>query len=210
MMAADVPRPPQEPSVADPRPHVFVSYASDDHLRVAPVAAALDGAGVRVWIDRSGIPGGANYGREIVAAIQDSAALVLCCSAAAFASRNVRQEIALAWKFERPILPLLLEQVDVPIDLAYWLEAAQWLEILDRAEDDWRPEVLRGLERVGVAVSPPHRDSPPGRDTLGPVRLPTPLTALLGRDIEVHEVVSFLGSRRLVTLTGPGGGSQGN
>ena len=94
--------------MADPHPHVFVSYASDDRLRVAPVAAALDRAGVRVWIDRSDIPGGANYGPEIVTAIEASAAMALCCSAAAFASRNVRQEIALAWKFERPILPLLL------------------------------------------------------------------------------------------------------
>ncbi len=187
-------------------PHVFVSYASPDHARVLPLVAALERAGIPVWLDRTGIPGGANYGPEIVAAIRESGALLVCCSAAAFASRNVRQEVALAWKHERPILPLLLERATVPDDLAYWLEAAQWVEVLDRPERDWLPEVLHGLVRAGVAVAPPPRDAPPSStDTPGPIRLPTPLTALLGRDAEVRQVVGLLASHRLVTLTGPGG-----
>ena len=39
----------------------------------------------------------------------------------------------------------------------------------------------------------------------GPVLLPSPLTALLGRDAEVGEVAGLLAVHRLVTLTGPGG-----
>ena len=102
-------------ATADPdRPHIFVSYASADRERMTPVVGALERAGVRVWVDHSGIPGGASYGREIVTAIRGSTVLLLCCSAAAFASRNVRQEVALAWKHERPILPLLLEPVEIP------------------------------------------------------------------------------------------------
>src|SRR5215204_2644724 len=124
---------------------VFVSYASTDVERVRGLVAVLERAGVRAWVDRAGIPGGVPYGPEIVAAIKASAALVLCCSAAAFASRNVRQEVALAWKSERPILPVRLEPVATPDDLAYWLEAAQWVELLDRPEDQWLPEVLRSL-----------------------------------------------------------------
>src|SRR5215207_10107876 len=207
MMAAHRPRSSQEPPVADPAPpHVFVSYASADHARVLPVVTALERAGVRAWIDRSGIAGGANYGPEIVAAIRESGALLVCCSAAAFASRNVRQEVALAWKHERPILPLLLERVAALDDLAYWLEAAQWVEVLDRGEGDWLPEVLRGLERLGVAPDPP---TPPAREDegvpLAAVRLPTPLTDLLGRDAEVRDAAALLAGHRLVTLTGPGG-----
>ncbi len=60
--------------MADPAPpHVFVSYASTDHARVAALVAALERAGVRAWLDRTGIPGGATYGPEIVAAIRESA-----------------------------------------------------------------------------------------------------------------------------------------
>ena len=56
--------PPSEPGLDLPPssqqggPGVFVSYASGDRERVLPVTAALEGAGVRVWLDRTGIPGG--------------------------------------------------------------------------------------------------------------------------------------------------------
>ena len=63
---------PSTPEAAEPG--VFVSYASTDVDRVRGLVTALERAGVRAWIDRSGIPGGANYGPEIVAAIRGSAA----------------------------------------------------------------------------------------------------------------------------------------
>ena len=88
-MADAAPQP--DPAV----PHVFVSYASADRERVMSVVAALRGAGVTVWLDRQGIAGGENYAAEINAAIQRCAVLMLMCSAASLASRNVKQEIAL-------------------------------------------------------------------------------------------------------------------
>ena len=44
------------------RPHVFVSYASGDRERALAVVGALERAGVRVWVDRAGIPGGVSVG----------------------------------------------------------------------------------------------------------------------------------------------------
>ena len=190
-------------SADPPAPHLFVSYASADRARVVPIVAALEGAGVRVWVDRAGITGGASYGPEIVTAIRVSRALLLLCSAAAFASRNVRQEVALAWKHVRPILPLLLEPSPIPDELAYWLEAAQWIEVLDRPEGDWLPEVVRALNRLGVRGESVPVPEPVAR--AAEVHLPTPLTGLVGRERELTEVVALLASHRLVTLTGPGG-----
>ena len=124
-------------------PYVFVSYASADRDRVLPVVALLEQAGVRVWIDREGIHGGANYAKVISDAIRDAAALVLMASPASLASRNVKQELALGWRFEQPYLPLWLDPVDIPDDLAYWLEASQWIEVLDRPEHEWLSEFGR-------------------------------------------------------------------
>src|SRR4051812_494934 len=120
-------------------PYIFISYASADRPRVLPLVEALERAGVRVWLDREGIHGGANYGREIAAAIKDAAALVLMASPMSLASRNVKQEIAVAWEYERPYLPLLLEAVTIPDDVKYWLTAAQWVEVLDEPEAGWLP-----------------------------------------------------------------------
>ncbi|CAA9527430.1 MAG: hypothetical protein AVDCRST_MAG73-519 [uncultured Thermomicrobiales bacterium] len=190
-------------------PRVFVSYASGDRDQARSVVAVLERVGVRAWIDVAGIAGGQSYGPEIVAAIRGCAALVLLCSEASLASRNVRQEVALAWKHGRLILPLLLEPAVIPDELAYWLEAAQWVEVLDRKEDAWLPEVVRALARSGVAPGPlaPSLAIPPEHPPLAHAVawLPTPLTALLGRDAEVAELVGLLATHRLVTLTGPGG-----
>ena len=181
--------------------HLFVSYSSADQDRVLRIADALEGAGFSLWIDRLGIPGGLSYGPEISAAIKSGAAMLLMCSSAAFASRNVRQEIQLAWKHERPILPLLLEPVGIPEDLEYWLEGCQWIEILDRPADDWLAEIARALSRFDIRID---RAAPPAQVTRQ-LNVPTPLTALLGREDEVQVVAGLLGAHRLVTLTGPGG-----
>ena len=55
-------------------------------------------------------------------ALRGCPAVALMCSAASLASRNVRQEIMLAWRYDRPILPFLLEPTTFPDDVAYWLE----------------------------------------------------------------------------------------
>ncbi|MDQ6834003.1 MAG: toll/interleukin-1 receptor domain-containing protein, partial [Chloroflexota bacterium] len=143
---------------ADNQPYVFVSYASADRARVMPVVAALEQAGVSVWLDQQGIAGGENYGTVIADAVKGSAALLLMASAASLTSRNVKQEIALGWRFERPYLPLLLEAVAIPDDVKYWLTAAQWVEVLDTPEAAWLPQVLTALAPLGITPAIPQQE----------------------------------------------------
>jgi TIR domain-containing protein len=107
------------------RPEVFICYASQDRDRVLPIAEELEAAGVRVWVDRNKIGGGSNYGQEIVRAIKGCKVLVVMCTEASMQSRNVRQEIQLAWNYEQSYLPLLLEPVRFPEQVQYWLEGCQ-------------------------------------------------------------------------------------
>ncbi len=139
-------------------PYVFVSYSSVDRERVLPLVDQLEQAGVKTWIDREGIHGGANYAKVISEAIKGASAILLMTSTASLSSRNVRQELALGWRFERPYLPLLLESVPVPDDLAYWLEGSQWIEVLTRPESEWLASLGKALEpleiRLGIASTP--------------------------------------------------------
>src|SRR5713226_5922935 len=106
---------------------VFISYSNQDRDRVLWIADQLEAAGVHVWVDRHKIPGGASYGREIVQGIKNCKVLALMCSWASVGSRNVIQEVKVAWKYERRYLPLLLEPVSIPDELQYWLEGWQWI-----------------------------------------------------------------------------------
>lgn len=188
--------------------YVFLSYASADRARALAIADRLEAAGIHVWIDRQAIAGGASWGTEIVDAIEHAALVVVCCSAAAFASRNVRQELQLAWRSERPYLPLRLDDTDAPKEVRYFLEGCQWVDVLDRSQVEWLPDVLRALAGMGIEgrKAPDlerHTDGPPPADI--PTNLPIPLTNCLGREREIADVRELLAAHRLVTLTGPGG-----
>lgn len=191
------------------QPYVFISYASADRERVLSIVDALRDAGIACWIDQHGIEGGANWGLRIAEAIEGCAAIVLMSSAASLASRNVRQEIALGWKYNRPYLPLLLDTSTVPKEIEYWLETAQWVEVLDQPGELWLPKIVNALSHLGLAHDPPATpDGPAAQRTPSQqprVSVPAPLTALVGRKTEIREVAELLSPARLVTLTGPGG-----
>jgi hypothetical protein len=174
------------PSASEP--YVFVSYASADRDRVLPVVRELQNAGYRVWLDLSNISGGANYGAEIVEGIKDCAVLVVACTPAALESRNIRQEIQLAWKYQRPYLPLLLEPTTFTPQIEYWLEGHQWVEVLDYPVDTWLPNVLAALNQLKIvpaagAQQPAARPSrtrrhPPKAAASGALLDPSPTSVL--------------------------------
>lgn len=142
---------------------VFVSYASADRACVGQIANVLEEAGIAVWRDEKEILGGECYGPAIVEGIQNSRAIVLMCSDRSFRSKNVNQEIRLAWKYSIPYIPLLLEKISYPEQVEYWLEGNQWIEVLDEPHEKWLPTFLRALERITtkneVTVEPRRRAS---------------------------------------------------
>jgi hypothetical protein len=132
---------------------IFISYSSSDAGRVLPLADQLERAGMSVWLDRRKIPGAAIYGPEIVRAIRECRLFALICSDAAVRSRNVNQEILLAWKYEKPCVPLLLAPISFPEQIEYWVEGRQWIEILSHPPEVWLPRVQESL-RAAINSTP--------------------------------------------------------
>ena len=196
--------------------HVFLSYASVDRERALRVADALDAAGVPVWVDRRGITGGAEWAGEIAAAIRGCRVLVVLCSEESLASRNVRRELQLAWDRDKPILPLLLDRTEFSDAVAYFLQGRQWVEILDRPEAVWLPELLAAIGRFDdgderrpddTLASAPVPSSPQANRVPLAGILPSSPTPLIGREAELAHLIALLrrDDTRLVTLVGPGG-----
>ncbi len=187
-------------------PECFVSYASVDRPRTMQIVDVVRSQGLEVWIDQAGIAGGTSYGTEIANALRDADAVVLIASDASLASKNVRQEIMLAWRYDKPIIPLILHPLVFPDDVAYWLEGSQWIEVLDREPDEWLPKLRQALARHGigrVANVPEQGSEHVPLTAIG--NLPEHLPAILGRGQEIDELLTLLGVVRTVTLTGPGG-----
>jgi len=128
--------------------HVFISYTSSDRAQAIALADALEAQGVPVWIDRRSIEGGANWNAAIVRGIKDCAVFLVVGSARAFGSPNVQRELNLAVDENKPLLPLLLEQVTPPDEVRYALAGRQWLDARDGAQEAWLPRVLSAIKRL--------------------------------------------------------------
>lgn len=136
------------------RGYAFMSYASVDRERVEPIVQALVDAGLNVWMDRHDLQAGTNWAAEIVQSIRGCSALLIACSPAAFESRNVRQEVQIAGKYNRPYIPLILEPAEFPAEVEYQLEGWQWVEVGDLPAGAWLPGLIEALGRYDVAPIP--------------------------------------------------------
>jgi hypothetical protein len=126
--------------------YLFVSYASRDQDRVLPVVDRLNRLGIRFWIDRYQIQGGADYSQEVPRAIGKAHGVIVFLSTHAFASKNVKKELNIAWKKDKPVLPLLLEKVEIPDDFLYNLEAVQSIAMFGEGEARWLQAVQQALQ----------------------------------------------------------------
>jgi TIR domain-containing protein/uncharacterized protein DUF4384 len=135
-------------------PEVFISYTSKDRDKVVDLAAWLERAGVGIWRDQNEILGGENYGPKIVNAIKNAKVLLVCCSDAAMRSKNVKQEIQLAWHYNVAYFPVMLELVNYPEQVEYWLHGWQYVKLFDEPIEIAVSKILAGLGSAGVGSRP--------------------------------------------------------
>lgn len=115
----DVP-PPQSPGcmkglhVAETGWRVFISYARVDEQWVKQVEHELRRRGHRIWRDRSDLTGGESWAAEIDEAVSASDHFLLFLSDAAARSKQVARELALALELDRNVVPVLLEDCEIP------------------------------------------------------------------------------------------------
>lgn len=124
----------------------FVSHARRD---ARPVRAILDearAAGHAFWIDRADSePGGRGPGAAALA-IRAAKGVVVFCSPAASGSDRVRRAAALAARFEKPILTVILAGARPPDRLLFPLASHFAVDI--GADPDWRIHFLEALESL--------------------------------------------------------------
>jgi TolB-like protein/Flp pilus assembly protein TadD len=123
---------------------IFISYSRKDSAHAEQLAELLVSVGLTCWIDRHGIEAATSWSGEITKAITECMAFVVMLSPNSIASSNVRKEVSLASERQKTILPLDLEPVELPDDLAYHLAGIQ------RAPMTNIDAVIRALEKLGV------------------------------------------------------------
>jgi hypothetical protein len=105
----------------------FISYASEDATTAEQIRGLLESLGAKCWIAPDSISPGEPYTRAIPKAIRESGSVILLFSKSSDASEDVNNEITLARKYKKPVIPIRIENVE-PDFLEYHLGVPQWID----------------------------------------------------------------------------------
>lgn len=125
---------------------IFISYKKEDLKRVEPIARALAQAGYDVWWDHR-IPPGRTYREVIGAALQNAKCVIVVWSNLSASAQWVLDE-ADEGKKRNVLLPLLIDEVEIPYGFRQ-IEAAR---LLGWEGDVAHPEWLGVLDAIAHFV----------------------------------------------------------
>jgi len=95
----------------------FISYSREDSEFALRLARDLKAAGINVWLDQLDIEAGHEWDNAIEGALTQAPRMILILSPASAASRNVRNEVAVALDEGKMIVPILYRDCTVPLQL---------------------------------------------------------------------------------------------
>ncbi|MCW5519393.1 toll/interleukin-1 receptor domain-containing protein [Aureitalea sp. L0-47] len=96
---------------------IFFSYSRDNSDFVLGLAKDLRDTGANVWLDQLDIKPGTRWDKSIETALEDSGTLLVVLSKSSVASHNVMDEVSYALEEGKTVVPILLEECDVPFRL---------------------------------------------------------------------------------------------
>ncbi|XP_077861425.1 uncharacterized protein LOC100370439 [Saccoglossus kowalevskii] len=113
LKAADEVIPEAPPDFTHPPP-VFISYQWDHQSEVKTLKEHLEMAGYECWMDIGQMGGGDKLYEKIDEGLRGAKIVLSMCSEKYSQSKNCNHEINLASLLNKPIIPLLLEEIDWP------------------------------------------------------------------------------------------------
>ena len=115
--------------------HVFISYSTKDEDVAFATCSFLESNGIACWIAPRDIPAATLFPEAIVQGIRNAGMVLLVASENSFASNQVGNEIVQAGALKKTILPLIISDVEIPDNFAYFIGGTQWIEATTSLKD---------------------------------------------------------------------------
>lgn len=127
------------------RRFLFVACVPEDETRLRPILDLIERDGHVLWIDHAHLPSGPSYPRDAAAVLSACQAMVVFCSQASYASSTIRGEIATAFKLEKPILPVRLDDAPMPDAFSFYL--GRW-PLVRMDDPHWKVRLRSATEAI--------------------------------------------------------------
>ncbi|MDT8414065.1 MAG: toll/interleukin-1 receptor domain-containing protein [Flavobacteriaceae bacterium] len=96
---------------------IFFSYSRDDSEFVLQLAKNLRQAGANIWLDQLDISAGSRWDKSIEQVLTRSKTLLVILSKTSVTSDNVLDEVSFALEEGKTVVPVLLEDCEIPFRL---------------------------------------------------------------------------------------------
>ncbi len=145
---------------------VFVSYSSKNKNVADAIVAEFEKNGIRCWYAPRDIMPGESWVSAITDALQSVKVQVLVYTAESNASRQVMNEVAVAFNAGKTIVPFRLTEEKMSSEFEYYLSRVHWLDAMASPLNDnisqlrqYVEVILSGVDKVyaagaGTAVPP--------------------------------------------------------
>lgn len=133
------------PGIAAPN---FISYNMRDKPQVSSFVTDVEKAGGRCWMFERDQAAAAQWAAEIVRALRQSERVIVFLTPRSCASPHVCRELTLADRFQKPILPVMLEPCDPPDDVVYFLASLHELRVFEVGEEAARRLLREQVSRA--------------------------------------------------------------
>jgi len=140
---------------------VFISHSSKDKTIADAICARLQEQNILCWIAHRDIVSSTEYAGAIVEAINAASVFVLVFSANSNKSKDVRNELNLAFKKGLPIIPFRIEDVQPSTYAAYYLSSLDWLDAFTPPLEAHLEHLVEDVERLLLPGLPPPESPPP-------------------------------------------------
>jgi len=97
--------------------YVFISYSRNDEIKVRALVKELENNGFYVWLDVFDIVPGEDWTKNLEKAIKNAGAFIVILTPSSVDSQPVRSEIIMAQDEKLPIIPVMMENCDSPIQI---------------------------------------------------------------------------------------------
>ena len=118
-----------------------------------PLVKELREAGYSVWLDDTNIESAALWAEQIVEGLKNCKVLMLMASKDSLASANVLKEVMLASELEKTLLPVYLEECELPSRFQYQLAGIQHIELFEPNDQQPVDLLANAIDKTGVKNS---------------------------------------------------------
>lgn len=144
---------------------IFISYSRRDAAFALGLQARLNDQGWGAWLDSEKLQTGQHWREEIVQAIAGCDYFVLVLSSKSIQSENVVKELSLAESSSKPILPLMIEPVEIPDSMKYQLAGLQFVSLDCPALDDGLETLIQPFFQALIEALPHPAPTPAPQGT---------------------------------------------